>query len=134
MRGVSGRLLLTIALVAAGCRSDPATPQGRAELFLDAYYVTIDLPTAREHTAGVARAKVEQGIALTRGQVIDETTVRPRVRYRLAEERPDGDVTMNYVYLADITVEGDTTERKIILTLRRDDDGWRVTNFQEFAP
>lgn len=117
-----------------GCHADPSTPQGRAELFLDAYYVEINLPRALEQTAGIARAKVEQSIELTKGQVLDESTQRPRVHYRFAEEHPDGDATVNYVYLADITADGDTSQRKFMLTVRRQDDDWKVTNFSEFTP
>lgn len=140
VRGSSGWLVgASIAalfglLATLGCHADPSTPQGRAELFIDAYYVEINLPRALEQTTGVARSKVEQNIELTKGQVVDESTPRPRVHYRFAEEHPDGDTTVNYVYLADITADGDTSQRKFMLTVRRQDDGWKVTNFSEFTP
>ncbi len=134
LNGLLNRLLISALLGLAGCHADPSTPRGRAELFLDAYYVEIDLPKALEHTAGVARAKVEQNIELTKGHVIDETTVRPMVHYRFGEEHADGDTTVNYVYLADVTADGDTSQRKFMLTVRKEADGWRVTNVQEFTP
>lgn len=125
-------ILLSGLLVA--CGADPATSQGQAELFLDSYYVTIDLPTALQHTAGVAHDKVQQSIALTKGQEAAEASMRPHVRYELAEERPEGDATVHYVYNATVTADGDASQRKFMLTVRRGEDGWRVTNFQEFTP
>ena len=125
---------LLLAVLVTACGADPATSRGRAELFLDAYYVLIDLPRAAEHTAGVARAKVEQGIALTEGQAAAEAGTRPRVRYQLAEEHPEGEDTVTYVYLANITADGDASQRKFVLTVRKQDEGWRVTNFSEFTP
>jgi len=52
------RARLVVALVvAAACGSDPASPRGVAERFLDAHYVQIDLPTALGFTAGIARQR-----------------------------------------------------------------------------
>jgi len=127
-------LSLACALLVASCRSDPATPRGTAELFLDAHYVRIDLPAALELTAGVARHKVEEEIRLVAGQAIDETTRKPRVHYKLLEERPDGDHAVNYVYRGTISVEdADRFERRWLVTVRHADGAWRVTNYQEFS-
>jgi len=125
---------LLCALLAVGCRSDPATPRGTAELFLDAHYVRIDLPTAREFTTGLARHKVEDEMALVQGQQIDETTRKPSVHYRLLEEHPDGTETVNYVYRGSIAVEdADRFERRWLVTVRMADGSWRVTNYQELG-
>jgi hypothetical protein len=127
-------LSLACALLVTSCRSDPATPRGTAELFLDAHYVRIDLPGALEFTTGVARQKVEEEIRLTAGQAIDETTRKPRVHYKLLEERPDGDHAVNYVYRGTISVEdADRFERRWLVTVRHADGAWRVTNYQEFS-
>ncbi len=130
-------VLLACALAmpaAPGCRADPSTPRGTAERFLDAHYVAIDLPAARAVTGGLARHKVEQEIELTRGQEIDDTTRKPTVHYRLLEEHPDGEHSVNYVYLGSIAVEGaDRFERRWLVTVRREPEGWRVTNYQEDA-
>ena len=124
--------VLWVLLLAAACRPDPASPRGTAERFLDAYYVQIDLRAALPLTSGLARQKVEQSIALTQGQPIDATTRKPTVRYRLLEERPDGETAIHFVYLGRITVEGaDDFERRWLVTVRRETDGWRVTNYQE---
>lgn len=121
-------------LLAVAACTDPASPRGVAEHFLDAHYVQIDLPRALGFTAGVARRKVEQEIGLTAGQSIDASTRAPHVRYRLLEERSDGDASTSYVYEGKISVEdADTFVRRWLVTVRRADEGWRVTNFQEFG-
>ena len=126
-------LALRVALLAAGCHADPATPRGTAELFLDAHYVHIDLPAALELTTGVARHKIEDEMRLVAGQIIDATTRKPTVHYRLLEEHPDGGQAVNYVYRGRIAVEdADTFERRWLVTVRFADGGWRVTNYQEF--
>jgi hypothetical protein len=123
---------LVLVVLASGCHPDPSTPRGTAEAFLDAHYVRIDLPAARELAAGVARHKVEGEIELVRGQVIDETTRKPTIHYRLLEEHPQGEDAFTYLYRADISVEdAEGFERRWLVTVRRQDGAWRVTNYQE---
>jgi hypothetical protein len=125
---------LLLALLAAGCAPDPATPRGTAERFLDAHYVRIDLPGALEFTTGVARHKVEDELRLVQGQPIDETTRKPSVHYRLLEEHPDGEHAVNYLYRGTISVEdADRFERRWLVTVRFAEGGWRVTNYQELG-
>jgi len=133
--GIVGGLCVVSALIAAACRPDPHTPRGTAESFLDAHYVRIDLPAAREFTTGLARYKVDDEIGLTRGQAIDESTRKPTVHYRLLEEHPDGELAVRYVYRGSIAVEdADRFERRWLVTVRHDDSGWRVTNYEELPP
>ncbi len=125
------RCVLLLLLVGA-CRSDPSTPRGTAELFLDAHYVRIDLPAALRFTTGVAHRKVEDEIGLTAGQTIDATTRKPSVHYRLLEEHPDGEAAVNYLYRGRIAVEdAETFERRWLVTVRFADGAWSVTNYQE---
>jgi hypothetical protein len=125
-------LVLGLAGAAVGCRPDRGTPRGAAEAFLDAHYVHIDLPAAHELTDGLARHKVEQEMELVAGQTIDETTRKPTVHYRLLEEHPQEGDAVNYLYQANITVEdADRFERRWLITVRRQEAGWRVTNYQE---
>jgi hypothetical protein len=127
-------LCVLSALLGAGCRPDPSTPRGTAESFLDAHYVRIDLSAALPFTSGLARHKVEEEIGLTQGQAIDETTRKPRVHYRLLEERPDGERAVSYLYRGSIAVEdAGRFERRWLVTVRREEAGWRVTNYQELA-
>ncbi|HJQ82638.1 MAG TPA: hypothetical protein VKA21_01075 [Candidatus Binatia bacterium] len=131
---VATGLVLLCAILLAGCRPDPATPRGTAELFLDAHYVRIDLPEALPFTTGLARQKVEEEIRLVAGQPIDAGTRKPRVHYRLLEERPDGDAAVSFLYRGRIAVEdADTFERRWLVTVRHADGAWRVTNYQELG-
>jgi hypothetical protein len=125
-------LALVVAAAGAGCRADPSTARGTAERFLDAHYVEIDLPTALPYTSGLARRKVEQEIELVKGVSIDDTTLKPVVRYALAEERPDGEGGTKFLYDARIIVEGgEGYDRRWLVTVRQEADGFRVTNYQE---
>ena len=128
---------VTFALVAAaasvGCRADPSTARGTAERFLDAHYVEIDLPAALPYTSGVAKHKVEQEMELVKGVAIDDTTHKPIVRYSLVEERPDADGT-KFLYHGRILVDGgEGFDRRWLVTVRREGDGYRVTNYQELS-
>ena len=117
----------------AACGADPASPRGAAERFLDAHYVHIDLPAALPFTSGLARQKVEAEIALVQGVTIDESTRKPTVHYTLLEEHPEGPEVVRLVYRGRVIPEGaDAFERRWMLTVRRDADGWRVSNYQEF--
>ena len=124
---------LAAALLAAACTSDPQSSRGVAERFLDAHYVQIDLPAAEALTVGVAKRKLADERRLVSGQAIDEGTRKPTVYYALVEERPDGEAGSHFVYRATFTVDGaDEFDRRILLSLRRETDGWRVANFEEF--
>ncbi len=125
-------LLLAAALLAPACRPDASTARATAERFLDAHFVHIDLPAALEFTTGVARHKVEGELALVQGQPIDEATRKPSIYYTLLEERPESEHAVSYVYRGTITVEdADRFDRRWLLTVRFEDGGWHVTNYQE---
>jgi len=128
-----GRVLIVpLLLLASACRPDASTARGTAERFLDAHYVRIDLPASLEFTSGLARHKVESEIDLVQGVTIDETTRKPSVHYSMLEERPDGTDAVSFVYRGHIRVEdAESFERRWLLTVRRDGDAWRVTNYQE---
>jgi hypothetical protein len=127
------RLLGVLALICAACGPDPSTPRGTAEGFLDAHYVHIDLPAALPFTSGLARQKVESEIDLVRGVAIDESTRKPTVHYTLLEERPDGADAVVYVYRGRIALDGgERFDRRWMVTVRHEPEGWRVSNYQEF--
>jgi hypothetical protein len=127
-------LAALVAAAVAACRADPSTPRGTAERFLDAHYVEIDLPAALPWTAGLARQKVEQEIDLTKGFAIDESTMKPTVRYALLEEHSDPEGGTKFLYRGKIAVTGaDGFERRWLVTVRQEPDGFRVTNYQEFS-
>jgi hypothetical protein len=55
------------------------------------------------------------------------------VHYTMLEERRDGEHAVSYVYRGRIAVDGaDTFEKRWLVTVRHEADGWRVTNYQEF--
>jgi len=124
--------VLVLVLLTGGCRPDPASPRGAAERFLDAHYVAIDLAAALPLTTGLARAKVERERALVGGETIDATTRKPQVWYRLLEERPlDGD-GVQLLYRGTLSPEGaERFERRWLVTVRREANGWTVANFEE---
>jgi hypothetical protein len=131
------RILCLGALVAgtAACRVDPATPRGTAERFLDAHYVHIDLPASLPFTSGLARQKVASEIALVQGVAIDESTRKPTVHYTLLEERPGDADAVSFLYRGRIVPDGaDAFERRWLVTVRHEAEGWRVANYQELEP
>jgi hypothetical protein len=131
------RAVVAVCSLAAGlaaCAPDPSTAQGTAERFLDAHYVTIELANALPYTSGVARQKVEREMELVQGFAIDETTVKPIVRYRLLKEDADADGGSRFLYRGTIRLDGaDGFERQWLVTVRREAEGFRVTNYQEFG-
>ncbi len=126
-------MLALLAASAVACGSDPSTPRGTAERFLDAHYVRIDLPGTLPLTTGLAQHKVEQEIELVQGQLIDDSTRKPTVHYALLEEHPEHDA-VTFLFRGSIRVEdADSFERRWMVTVRRQEDGWRVTNYQELG-
>ena len=126
-------LWLTVVGAMAACGSADDTARGIAEQFVDAHYVQIDLQASRPLTKGLAREKVDEEIRLTAGQAIDASTRVPRINYELSEERIGGADVVSYAFDATIRADGsDPIERTFQVTVRRDEDGWKVTNYQEY--
>lgn len=129
------RSVLCAALLPAlaGCQGEgDTTPQGAAEAFIDRHYVEIDLAKARELTAGLARSKIDEELRLTSGQAIDVGTRKPRVYYKLLQKRESGGRTA-FVY--ELTVRpdgGGEFTRKLMIRVRREEAGWRVSNYMEY--
>ena len=126
-------LACLLLLFLPACRSDPHSARGVAEGFLDAHYVEINLQAAKPYCTGLALSRLEDEIRLTEGQAVDESTRKPQVHYRLLEERPRGEKSTTFVYETRISVDGagDFT-KKVLLTMRQDEQGWRVANYSEF--
>jgi hypothetical protein len=128
------RVLLAVLLpLCSACWSDPNSARGIAERFLDAHYIQIDLQAAKPYCTGLALSRLEDEIRLTQGQTIDEETRKPQVHYHLQEEKPRGDKRVSLLYEATISVDGaGQFTKKILLTMRRQEEGWRVANYSEF--
>ena len=93
----------------------------------------MDLEAAKAYCTGLARKRVEEEILLTEGQVIDVNTRRPRVYYTLLKETPRGEKRISLQYEAKITVDGaGEFQKEFLLTLREEEEGWRVMNYSEF--
>jgi hypothetical protein len=119
------------ALSAVGCNSAGGTPRSAAEAFLDAHYVGIDLEAARPLCVGLALDKLDKEVALVRDAAIDAETRQPRVTYRIEESR-DGADRAQYAYVLDIHPDGaDIFHKLVVLSLRREGEGWRVSNYTE---
>jgi hypothetical protein len=134
MRAQLGIMVL-IGTCAMGCRA-PADPAlTAAEGFLDAYYVRINLASAREYCVGLARAKLEEQIRLVGDQRIDESTRKPRIQYELKERRKEGTDRFSFVFDGRIHVDGadDFSRRWIVNTKHEGGAEWKVSNFQEFG-
>jgi hypothetical protein len=132
--GAGHLVLAAAALAIAGCHGGDRAPRAAAEGFLDEHYVHIDLEAAKQYCVGVARFKVEEEQRLVGDQQIDASTRRPRVSYRLAEQRDEGEDTVALVYDATIRFDdGGQTALRWLVTTRREPGGeWKVSNYQEF--
>ncbi len=129
----SSTILLVLALFAiAGCRADEKSSLGVAQRFVDHHYVQIDLEGAKPYCTGVALKKLQDEQRLTQGQAIDESTRKPTVRYRLIQKTDEADHG-SFVFEGTIQVEdAGQFVRKWLVTTRRDGNGWKVSNFEEF--
>lgn len=115
-----------------GCRADEKSSLGVAERFVDQHYVRIDLEAAKPFCTGVALKKLQDEQRLTQGQTIDESTRKPTVRYRLIQKSDEPDQG-SFIFEGTIQVEdAGQFVRKWLVTTRRDDAGWKVSNFEEF--
>jgi len=129
---VAGLLLpvaVVVAAVPAGCGGSGA--RTTAERFLDAHYVRIDLAAARDVCSGLAREKLDRELALTANVNIEADTRKPRINYRLEDARETED-RGQFAYLLRIRAPGaEPFERLIMVTVKKEDDGWSVTNYTE---
>lgn len=125
--------LLVALLAIGGCRPPADSAQGTAERFVDAHYVDINLVAAKQFCVGPALGKVEDEQRLTTGQAIDETTRKPHVGYKLIERREEGADRASFLFEGSIRVDdAGTFTRKWMITTRKEADGWRVSNYDEF--
>lgn len=125
-------LLLSILIIFhSGCSRDLTTARGVVEEFLDQHYVHIELKRARQYCVGLALHKINQEIRLTDGQLIDASTRKPKIYYRLLEERV-GKGRASFLYEGTIQAE-DAPEftRRWLIRARKEGAQWRVSNFSE---
>lgn len=121
-----------IAVSFGACRRDLRTAQGVVEEFVDQHYVNINLQKAKEYSVGLALEKINEEIRLTSGQVIDASTRKPRVHYRLLEKK-EGERRASFVYEGAIRAEdAPKFTRRWLILARKEGNQWRVSNFTEY--
>lgn len=120
------------SLFSGGCRRDLGTARGVADEFVDQHYVHINLQKAKEYSVGLAQEKINEEIRLTAGQVIDASTRKPRVHYRLIEKK-ESEQRASFLYEGTIQAE-DAPEftRRWLIVARKEGTQWRVSNFIEY--
>jgi hypothetical protein len=124
---------LAALALAAACQSDPSTARGVAERFLDEHYVRMDLERAKPYCVGVALQKIEEMQHLVGGEKIDEATRKPHVSYDLEKTNEESAERVSFLYRGTIRAEGlEDFTRHWLVTARKEADGWKVSNFQEF--
>ena len=134
MKGPSASIALRLCLLSAfvgACGRDLGTAQGVVEEFVDQHYVHIDLQRAKEYSTGLALQKINEEIRLTSGQVIDASTRKPKVHYRLLEKK-EAKGRASFLYEGTIRAEGAPEfTRRWLITARKEGDRWWVSNFTE---
>ena len=130
-QGFQIRAALIFFLLISACGRDLQTAQGVAEEFVDHHYVKIDLQKAKQYTVSIAQAKIDEEIRLTKGQSIDASTQTPRVNYALLSKN-EGEQRSTYLFEGKIqSDDGTSFTRKWSIALRKETNGWRVSNFTE---
>jgi hypothetical protein len=125
------RIFLLLLVFLGACGRDLGTAQGVAEEFVDHHYVRIDLPKAKTFTMSLALHKVNEEIRLTDGQKIDASTQKPRVHYTLIEKK-EGPERASFLYEGSIqSDDGTSFTRKWLISVRKENSQWRVSNFTE---
>ena len=121
-----------IILVTSACSSDATGARAVAERFLDQHYVRIDVEASKPFCTGLALQKLRDEQRLTQGQAIDDSTRKPTVHYKLLETKDDAEHP-SFLFEGTIEVEdAGQFKRKWLVSTRRDGDGWKVSNFEEF--
>ncbi len=124
--------LCALILTLGACNRDLQTAKGVVEEFVDQHYVYIDLKVAKQYCVGLALHKINEEIRLTAGQVIDTSTRKPKIYYRLIE-RKEEEQRASFLYEGTIRAQ-DAPEftRRWLIIARKEGGQWRVSNFTEY--
>jgi hypothetical protein len=105
---------------------------GIVEQFVDLRYVDMNLPEARQHCTGLALKKIDEEIRLTQGQLIDPTTRKPSVHYRLLNKNEEA-ASVSFLYEGTVRIaEAPPFKKKWLITARKEAGVWRISNFTDF--
>ena len=125
-------MLLCLCIMELSACKDPTTAQGRAEKFLDFYYVEADQQRAQQLSYGLAHEKLSKEIkavsAVRRGAQPPEK----RISYRLHSEA-DGNTSdrKHLIYSFQVDTEGGILKKRILLSMRKIEGRWMVSNYSD---
>jgi len=129
-----GMTLFLCALIftLGACDRNLQTAKGVVEEFVDQHYIYIDLKVAKQYCVGLALHKINEEIRLTAGHVIDASTRKPKIYYRLLE-RKEEEQRASFLYEGTIRAQ-DAPEftRRWLIIARKEGGQWRVSNFTEY--
>ena len=129
-----GMTLFLCALIftLGSCDRNLQTAKGVVEEFVDQHYIYIDLKVAKQYCVGLALHKINEEIRLTAGHVIDASTRKPKIYYRLLE-RKEEEQRASFLYEGTIRAQ-DAPEftRRWLIIARKEGGQWRVSNFTEY--
>ncbi len=122
-----------LLLVLSACQPSADTALGTAQRFLDEHYVRIDLQKAKTYTTGLASHKLAEEERLIEGQVIDESTRKPHVHYKLLETHAGDGGAVTFLFEGTIRVDdAGSFNRQWLVTAKKEGGQWRVSNYQEY--
>jgi hypothetical protein len=121
--------LVAPLLALAGCRDGP---EDVADRFVAAYFVEVSQDRALLLATGLATRKLQDELRLVRevrslGYTPEQA--RSRVRYSRRTLRLSGGAAQAGYDIAIETAPGSTSRRSAYLVLRKQTDGWRVSNY-----
>ncbi|MBI3541309.1 MAG: hypothetical protein HY073_04135 [Deltaproteobacteria bacterium] len=123
---------LGIFFLCVACSRSSNPSELIARQFMDLYYVKADLAAALGSTDGYAHQKLQEGIQLTEGQAIAETTHHPKIQVSLLESHQEqGEAD----YLFHVVIEptkASSIQKKVMLKVREREGAWRVTQFSDY--
>ncbi len=128
------RLLALTVLVAvsAWACSPKHGPRAAVDRFIAAHYIDIDLKATEPLCTGLALEKIRDEIRLTQGQMIDASTRKPTIYYKLKAEQRAAD-HVSYLFVATIEVpDGGSFKKKWMITARQEGGKWMISNYSEY--
>ena len=120
---------LMVPLAITACAKSSPSEQA-AHSFMTAYYVNMDMKTAEQYTADLAKEKLNKQISLLDGQTVGAGTQVPTVDVSLFKKDSESPDEATYIY--EVTPKAkDVGHRKVYVKVRQEAGQWKVTQFQE---
>lgn len=112
------------------CSHDRQPNEKQAAVFIQTYYLDIDPKSALEITEGPAREKMLREVELLEGVGRPQKWETPAMTYQIKDCQLPEPGKAQCTYEIDIDA-GRRILRKGMLTLRKEKDGWKATQFIE---